>query len=237
MKCVKLTRCLCILAVFLSVAKAENQLVIYTEISPPYQYQEEDEIKGIASERVRQIIAHAGFNADFKMYPWARAMLSVERSSNALIYSMAKTPEREPRFHWIAPVAKFNLSILTLANRSDIQLDSSLALAGLTAAAQRDDIAESWLRSKGFVEGNNLLLCADILCSWQQLKLGTVDFIIEDPNLIAGTAPLVGMDAHDLKVVQAIPELSVVAYLAANHKMGSEMVQRLKNAADTLGFK
>jgi polar amino acid transport system substrate-binding protein len=211
-------------------------LVVFTEVSPPYQYQGGDRVEGIATERVRKIVERAGLNAEFKLFPWARAMLNVERSSRALIYSIAKTPEREGQFHWIAPVAKFNLSILTLANSNHIQLDSGLNLTGLSAAAQRDDIAETWLLAKGLEEGHNLLVCADILCSWQQLKLGTVDFIIEDPVLIESTANLAGLQASDFKVVQPIPELAVVAYLAANGNMDPKLVKRLQEAARELGY-
>ena len=163
-------------------------------------------------------------------------MLNVERSSRALIYSMAKTPQREDRFHWIAPVARFDLSILSLAKRNDIQLDSQLNLNGLSAAAQRGDIAESWLVTKGLREGKDLLVCADILCSWEQLKVGTVDIIIEDPDLIEATAELAGLQAGDIKVVQAVPALSVVAYLAANGDMDPEIVERLQVAARELGY-
>tara|TARA_B100000519_G_scaffold28180_1_gene19826 strand:- start:7825 stop:8541 length:717 start_codon:yes stop_codon:yes gene_type:complete len=223
---------LCIPAVFANTPS----LVVFTEVSPPYQYQAGDQVSGIATDRVRNIISHAGLTAEFKIYPWARAMLNVERSSRALIYSIAKTPQRENRFHWIAPVARFNLSILTLARRDDIQLDNQLDLNGLSAAAQRGDIAESWLVSKGLAEGRDLLVCADILCSWQQLKLGTVDIIIEDPNLIESTAELAGLQAGDIKVVQPVPALSVVAYLAANGDMEPEIVERLQVAARELGY-
>ena len=211
-------------------------LVVVTEVSPPYQYLAGKQISGIATDRVRNIISHAGFSAEFKIYPWARAMLNVERSSRALIYSIAKTPQRENRFHWIAPVTRFDLSILTLAKRDDIQLDSQLDLHGLSAAAQRGDIAESWLVTKGLVEGRDLLVCADILCSWQQLKLGTVDIIIEDPKLIKTTAELAGLQAGDIKVVQPVPALSVVAFLAANGDMEPEIVERLQVAARELGY-
>jgi len=223
---------LCIPAVFANTPS----LVVFTEVSPPYQYQAGDQVSGIATDRVRNIISHAGLTAEFKIYPWARAMLNVERSSRALIYSIAKTPQRENRFHWIAPVARFDLSILSLARRDDIQLDNKLDLEGLSAAAQRGDIAQTWLTSKGLTVGQDLLLCADILCSWQQLKLGTVDIIIEDPNLIESTAELTGLQARDIKVVQPVPALSVVAFLAANGDMEPEIVERLQVAARELGY-
>lgn len=228
--------CLFVLSTSGALANTPS-LVVFTEVSPPYQYQAGDQVSGIATERVRNIISHAGLTAEFKIYPWARAMLNVERSSRALIYSIAKTPQREDRFHWIAPVARFDLSILSLAKRSDIQLDGQLSLNGLSAAAQRGDIAESWLVTKGLREGQDLLVCADILCSWQQLKLGTVDIIIEDPKLIEATAELAGLQAADIKVVQSIPALSVVAYLAANGDMEPEIVKRLQLAARELGYR
>lgn len=237
MKFRQLVSVFCLFVLSITGASANTpSLVVFTEVSPPYQYQADDQVSGIATERVRNIISHAGLTAEFKIYPWARAMLNVERSSRALIYSIAKTPQRENRFHWIAPVARFDLSILSLARRDDIQLDNILDLEGLSAAAQRGDIAQTWLTSKGLTVGQDLLLCADILCSWQQLKLGTVDIIIEDPNLIESTAELAGLQAGDIKVVQPVAELSVVAYLAANRDMDPQIVKRLKNAARELGY-
>lgn len=236
MKFKTLLSCLGLWALSSTFAQAEHHLIIFTETSPPYQFQSGDMVDGIATERVRKIVERAGLQAEIKLYPWARAMINVERSTRALIYSMAKTPERENKFHWIAPVAQFNLSVLTLASRDDINLDEKLNLSGLSAAAQRGDIAETWLKARGFTEGNNLLLCADILCSWHQLKLGTVDFIIEDPNLISSTADLVGLTSEAIKVEQAIPQLTIVAYLAANGEMEPQLVERLQSAAKELGY-
>ncbi|OFI34433.1 hypothetical protein BFC17_18695 [Alteromonas lipolytica] len=217
-------------------AFADSNLLIFTETSPPYQFQSGNKVEGIATERVRNIIEQAGLHAEFKLFPWARALKNVERSSRALIYSMAKTPAREKQFFWIAPVAQFDLSIVTLASRSDITLDERLDLSGLSASAQRDDIAESWLLEKGLTVEDNLLLCADILCSWRHLKSGRVDFIIEDPNLIKPTAALVGLKQDEIKVAQPIPELSITAYLAANGAMETQLVERLQKAAAELGY-
>lgn len=215
---------------------AREELVVFTENSPPYQYAQGSNIEGLATAKVRKIVESAGYNAQIKIFPWARALLNVNRSSRALIYSMAKTPERLDDYHWIAPVATFNLGIITLANRHELAFDNLQSISNLSVAAQRADIAVTWLLNKGFVEGENLFLCSDIVCSWQHLKLGTVDFIIDDPNLIGDTAELVGLDVHGVAVRAKIEELSIQAYLAANPRMPKKIVERLLQAATALGY-
>ncbi|MDC8831800.1 substrate-binding periplasmic protein [Alteromonas gilva] len=218
-----------------SVAGAP-QLLIYTENSPPYQFVSDDKVQGLATQKVQEIVKRAGFTATFTVYPWARALRQVEQSPKGLIYSIAKTPERDQQFVWIAPVAAFELGVLSLKSASPERFSLPLDPHALSVAAQRGDIAAEWLLKQGFVEGDNLILCADILCSWHQLKRGTVDFIIEDPNLIDETAALVGLTGADVMLQQVIPALSVTGYLAANNAMDADSVARLRQAAHALGY-
>ncbi|NVK57974.1 MAG: transporter substrate-binding domain-containing protein [Alteromonadaceae bacterium] len=216
---------------------ASTQLLIFTENSPPYQYSRDGEVQGIATKRVMKIAEQAGLSAQISMYPWARALRNAEQSSQALIYSMAKTPQRNDTFIWIAPVASFELGILTLKQANTQRFALPLDPSNLSVATQRGDIAADWLAGQGFIEGNNLILCADIVCSWQQLKRGTVDFIIEDPRLIEETAGLVGLTPAEVTLQNVVPALSVTGYLAANKNMDAAVVARLKQAAQTLGYR
>ena len=219
-----------------SHAAAQLSVMVYTENSPPYQLQGKHQVEGLSTEKVRAILQLADIDATIEMMPWARALQVSSRQSNALIYAIARTPEREPYFTWIAPVANFKLGVITLRKRQDLKLTDEMTLNHLTVASQRDDIASFWLEKHGFVENRNKLLCADIVCSWTLLKNGGVDFIIEDPNLIAATAPLVGLTADDIMLQFTIDELDVVGYLAANKQLNRVILDKLIRAAADLGF-
>ncbi|MFS1702457.1 substrate-binding periplasmic protein [Alteromonas sp. AMM-1] len=216
---------------------ADTSLMVFTESSPPYHYVENGKVIGEVTDKVRNIIARAGYTAEFKVFPWARAVLNTQRHNRALIFSIARTPERENQYQWIAPVTQFELGILALSARNDISISNWRDLTSYSVATQRGDIAEKWLKELGFKEGQNLIACADIVCSWEELKRGTVDFIIEDPRLVADTAELVGLKVTDVTMHQLIPELSVTAHLAASSTMPPAIVARLRRAANEIGYR
>ena len=229
--------CLSVAIAVSAGALANDSLMVFTENSPPYHYSENGKVLGAVTERVRNIVLRAGYEADFKVFPWARAVLNTQRHSRALLFSIARTPEREQQYQWITPVTQFKLGILTLSGRSDIHFKDWSELTSLSVAAQRGDIAEKWLKERGFEEGKNLISCADIICSWKELKRGTVDFIIEDPELIEETARLVDMQSDSVQIHRLIPELSIDAYLAASPQMSPAIVARLRRAASDMGYR
>lgn len=206
-------------------------LPVFTEPSPPYHYLDHSgQVAGSSTDKVKAILASADIEADFKLVPWARAYRSVEKTPNALIYSIAKTAERDAKFHWIAPVSEFKLAFVALAERTDIDIPDWTYLRQLSVAVQRDDIAYNWLTSIGLKEGVHFIACADIQCSWERLARKNVDLIIEDPALIPMMRKQLSMPDIRLRSVAYIPELEVIGYLAANKDMDAEIVARLKRA-------
>ncbi len=208
---------------------------VFTEFSPPYQYPNKDnEIVGVATKRVEAIFERAGFTPRIRLYPWARSFHLVQNTPSAFIFSIARTQEREARFFWIAPVAKFKLALVSLNNGRLPQVTDWSQLSNYRFAVQRGDVGMTWLESKGLTEGNELVVCTDIACSWEYLDKGVVDFIIEDPELISATAEQTDLPSNRFTTNVVIPELEVVGYLAANRSTPPDVVARLQEAAAQL---
>lgn len=216
----------------------EPQLSVVTESSPPFHYVDKyGRVAGETTEKVRQILRHARLEADFSVYPWARTITLAEKHPDTLIFSIARTAEREEKFHWIAKVSEFRLSVVGLRGRQHADKRVTLdTVSRFTFAVQRDDVAHHWLLEQGLQEGKNLLVCADIQCSWNYLIRETVDFIIEDPSLIGPMAKRLNVDGDQLIPVTDIPELALTGYLAASLATDKATVQRLKDAAQQLGM-
>lgn len=207
-------------------------LPVFTEFSPPYQYTDEDNrVVGLSTQRVETIFELAQLTPDFYLFPWARSLHLAQTTPSALIYSIARTPERESRFFWIAPVAKFKLALVSQNNDTLPAITDWSQLTNFRYAVQRGDVGMAWLESKGLTEGNELVVCTDIACSWDYLDKGVVDFIIEDPTLIKETAENLGLPSDRFKANAVIPELEVVGYLAANRATPKNIVERLQKAA------
>ncbi|MCC2616914.1 transporter substrate-binding domain-containing protein [Aestuariibacter halophilus] len=212
-----------------------QDVIVYTEPSPPYQYTQDGVVVGQATEHVERILATAGLSYRIEMYPWARAYRNALETPNALIYAIAKTPARAPLFHWIAPVVDYELALVSLSDRRDLTADALASLHRYRFATQRDDIAQQWLEQQGLNEDKHFLSCADIQCSWQLLLNRNVDMIIDDPALIKPVLDALG--THETaKIVAPIPALKITGYLAANQHMPPGNIKRLQQAIQQLAL-
>ena len=219
---------------FLTFGQARSEhLVVFTEISPPYQTLNGDNVSGLATDRVRELLDSAGLAAEFFAYPWARSYELAKSTPGALIYSIARTAERNQYFHWIAPVARFKLAFMSLASRN-VTLGDRDALTRYSIAVQRNDIAHKWLVRQNLIENQHFLVCADIVCSWDLLLKGNVDLVIDDPLLAKPTLIDMGKDPKTVKVVSPIPALDVVGYLALTKGGDPEVLHKLQGAAISL---
>lgn len=225
-----------LLCSFTGRAESSNTVLdIYTEPSPPYHYLDsENRVVGSATHLVDALVTQAGVTANTQVLPWARAYRHAMRNPNALIYSLAKTPQRESQFHWLTVVSEFRLGFVSLSAREDITINDWNDLARYSVVVQREDIGYHWLKSQGYQEGADFIVCADIVCSWERLSQGKVDLIIEDPSLLGNEAAKFKLYPQSVKMIKLIPELSVDGYLAANKNIDPEILAKLQQAVRQL---
>lgn len=210
---------------------ADNKpLQVVTELSPPYQTLIANEVSGSATEVVRNILSASNLSATIHMYPWARAYNKAISEPNTLIYSIAKSAERNELFHFLLPVAHYKFGLVTLSERTDLEITSLKELSNFVLAVQRHDIAHQWALDQGLEEGKHLIICSDIGCSWQLLLNRKVDFIVESPELIESMLVEYKLPTTMAKYVMAIPELELSGYLAANINIETSILDKLKLA-------
>jgi len=137
-----------------------------TEELPPWSYHDNEKISGIAVEVVREILDALALPDTIKIYPWQRAYrMTLERKNN-ILFSMAKTPERESLFKWVGPIATEKVYFYQ-NKKSDHQLDQlSDAKKVKTILTTRGFPEHNYLLSKGF---NNLHITSSMETSFQML--------------------------------------------------------------------
>jgi len=190
------------------------------------------EVAGLATDKVKNILAKAGLSASFSIYPWARAYKKALHEPNTLIYSIAKSTSRNESFHWLMPVTQYRFGLVKLTERTDILIDDLKDIKHYRFAVQRDDISHEWLQSKGLIEDKHFITCSDIDCSWLLLLNKKVDLIIESPELIVDMLKLYGKAPDSASFIMAIPELAITGYLASNKKITPHILDKLKAAID-----
>ncbi|WP_232056583.1 substrate-binding periplasmic protein [Pseudoalteromonas sp. A25] len=201
-------------------------LTIVTELSPPNQTFNNGKVEGTSTELVKLILQRAHLQAEYYIYPWARAFKVASKKPNTLIYSMAKTPQRERNFHWIGPVARFELGFVTNKYRYDVVINSLEDAKKYRLAVQRGDIAAVELKKLGF----DYVLTADIERSYKLLITNKVDLVLDDPRYLQSMANTLNVPIDHFRFLYSVSALSVNGYLAANIDTSTDIIKRLRVA-------
>jgi len=71
---------------------------------PPYNYQEQGQLKGISTDILRAACQEAALRCNLQLMPWARAYNTALTQPNTLVFTAARRPEREALFNWVGPI-------------------------------------------------------------------------------------------------------------------------------------
>ena len=96
-----------ILSIFFifSVSASAKELTLLTAEIPPYSMVENGVQTGISVDVVREMARRVGQNDQFRFLPWARAQNTAAQKDLFGITPLSRTPDREKKFTWVAPVS------------------------------------------------------------------------------------------------------------------------------------
>lgn len=95
-------------------ARAEPYQIV-TEEWAPYNYQQGDQLTGMATDIVRAIMTLTGDGFDIVVVPSMRASHALMSRPKTIMYSMFRTPEREALYKWVGPIAEESIHPYQLA--------------------------------------------------------------------------------------------------------------------------
>ena len=141
---------LCLLSVSTIVPAIAQQLTVYTEEFPPFNFTQQGRITGVSTDIVQRVLSTAGFTVKIVSLPWESAYQSAQNEENALIYSISRRPNREGLFKWIGILTPTTSSVFGHATRSDIKINKLEDLKNYRIGVVKDDAREQYLLGKGF---------------------------------------------------------------------------------------
>ncbi len=213
----KLFRALCVagLACVVLQARAAETVKIVTEEFPPYNLTQNGTITGLSTEVVEAVLKEIKLQGSFQSMPWARAYDIAQSSENVLIYSIARTPNRETLFKWVGVIAPADWYLFSLQGKNPKlnQLDDAKSRQ---IATVNQTAGEQFLVSKGFVIGQNLQSSVKYEFNYEKLKLGRVDLWVSNGLVAAYLARQAGDDPTKVLVpVYHLSDLSSNGYYMA----------------------
>ena len=91
---------------FQGIKAINHDYTIITEQWPPFNYLEENQLKGSVSKLVLEIMKDLKIKKTIEVLPSARVMNLLDQSQKIIFFSYILTEERRPKFNWIGPVAQ-----------------------------------------------------------------------------------------------------------------------------------
>jgi polar amino acid transport system substrate-binding protein len=214
-------------------ANAEK-VIIYTEEFPPFNFIENRKITGVSTEVVHRVMEMTGIEYTIKSLPWEQSYNLVQKQANSLIFSISRNDRREALFKWIGILTPTTYSAMTLASRSDIEIQRPVDMKQYKIGTTKDDIVESWLFGKGFSPDELVRTSGDnaALKNFKKLLNQRID-IWPFPDAVAYY--IVRKEGHSrpeslIRKAFAIEELSGGYYIAASLGTSDAIVSRIAKA-------
>ncbi|WP_430472809.1 substrate-binding periplasmic protein [Thalassospira lucentensis] len=203
-----------------------------TTVFPPYvMYSDQTgEASGPAVDTVRGVCLTAEITCNVRVEPWARAYATALETPNTLIFSVARRPDREDKFHWIGTVSPYHVRLFSLRESSVPEVADWHALSSFPVAGQLGDVKAQYLQNAGF----DVEFVPSAETTIRMLYAGRAMLVAGDSLSLPYRVRALDIADEDLHIVAQIPELSTELYLAASLSTDALLVENLRQALDEL---
>lgn len=217
----------------LTLAQGIGSFEIMTENNPPFNFQDNGKMKGISTEILQNIFKANGRtinSADIKILPWPRAYKTVSTNANKILFSMARTEQREKMFKWVGPL--YHLTIGLIANKQKNFVINSVAdLADYKIGSVPKGAPEQLLIKAGFDE-SKLDKKSSPITNLKKLNVDRLDMFVFNVPAAKYMMNQLGMNPNDYEMVYALKKVDL--YIAFSKATGDKIINTLQASLDKL---
>ena len=222
--------CVMVFVLLMTVtASPAQELTIISEENPPFNYFKDGVFTGSSTEVVREIMRRLALTAEIQVLTWARAYQLAQTQPNVVLFSTARTRERENLFHWVGPIYKVRFGFY--ARRGSGPYPTCLADAKKVSAiaTYKDDVREQLLKSLGFT---NLDSSKSPTSNLKKLLSGRVDLWLYSNLGVPLIAKQIGINPNAVELV--LPFKDNNAYIAISKGTPRTVVDQWQTALDNM---
>ena len=223
------------LALRVQYASAQ-QLILYTEEFPPYNMTENNEVTGVSTEVVTNVMNRVGMAYTIESYPWPRTYKLAQMGPNSLIYSISRRASRENLFRWIGIIVPTVHSVFSLKSRTDIEVKELAGMKNYEIGTTLKDARETFLLNNGFTEDDLQSASGDnaYLLNYKKLKKGRIDLWPMPDAVASYFVKQAGDDpSTTIRKVFELEEMSKGGYyIAASLDVPQETVEAIRESLE-----
>lgn len=217
--------------VVLSLTLPAQALQFVTEDSPPFNMMEDGVVGGISSLVIREALKRSGVEGHFTMLPWARAQFLTRQHADTCMYSAVRTPDREPHFLWIGPLAEDHIALFARRD-NPVKLNSLADARRYRVGSYVDDAYGNYVESQGVP----LDRASGDINNLPKLMKGRIDLWVSGSMVGAFRVKRAGLgdQIRQVLVVHADNVRATQVWLACNPGIDPLVFNKLKDAVNTV---
>lgn len=230
---IKLTGILLLSFVCLSNANeiTAESITYYTEVYPPSNYLENDQLVGLSVETLKRMWQEMHI-AEQKIHlvPWARGYRNTLNNPNSMLFTMARTPERENLFKWVGPLYHAEHVLLARADFKESISDIHQAFK-YTIAAIKNDVSEITLLEQNFPE-DNIARITQLRQAILMLENRRIDLMIISRSSIQSLIDEHGLSIKNFKIIYSVNKVG--NYYAFNKSTPNSLITQYQQVFDSI---
>lgn len=129
----------------------EEDFWVLTNPEAPFVVQDDKrQLSGYVVDLVEGILKQANIQQQILAAPWERVEREARTKSNVLVFALARTPEREPHYHWVTPITANVFALYAKKNKVG-KITNLKSLGGSSRVSVLDgDVRESILQEQKY---------------------------------------------------------------------------------------
>jgi polar amino acid transport system substrate-binding protein len=164
---------------FGTFVRAEPYQVV-TEEWAPYNYEQNNQLTGMATEIVRAIMTLTGDDFELVLLPSMRTTHVLQTRPKTIMYSLFRTPEREPLYKWVGPIVEESIHPYQLATAAQPVNSLEQLLRAPQISTRHAGLMPEMLQSLGFKNLDRS--AAESQQLYRMLLAGRTDIIVGDTD-------------------------------------------------------
>lgn len=230
----------CLLAALLAAttvrAQTVDELTVITENYPPYNFQKDGELRGLAVDLMVEMLARAGSTlqrSNIRLWPWARGYRQVLRKNGTVLFSTTRTAEREKLFAWVGPISPTTIALIARKDRG-LVVRSLADAKKFKIGVVTDDVGEQLLLQAGFdARSLDRVSGSDVTSlSIKKLNVGRIDLWSYERNVAMWEIRDKGLDPNDFEVVHVLGGGEL--YYAFNVQSSPQLIGKMQGVLDAI---
>ncbi len=202
---------------------AEAGWTVFTEELPPYNFVQNGVVRGFSTDILLKLFQKNNIalkRKDIRVLPWARAYQMVQEIPGTILFSMARTAERENLFKWVGPILHSTSTLIARKDRK-IRIENIADLARFKVGTVRESEPDQYLLRQGVPE-QNLDRITSGYSNMKKLQAGRIDILAFDALSTRFFMEQKGLDSDRYEVVLTLTSRPL--YYAFNKETDDKLI-------------